>query len=72
MRLLENMTNHQFSVKEIRESLTNYGCSYLEQNYYLFDYRDDFLRTVEKIFDLDLGRKTMTLSEIKNILKPTK
>ena len=72
MRLLESMTNQQFSVKEIRESLTNYGCSYLEQNYYLFDYRDDFLRTAEKIFDLDLGKKTMTLSEIKNILKTTK
>ena len=72
MRLLESMTNHQFSVKEIRESLTNYGCSYLEQNYYLFDYRDDFLKTAEKIFDLDLGKKIMTLSEIKNILKTTK
>jgi transposase len=72
MRLLENMTNQQFSVKEIRESLINYGCSYLEQNYYLFDYRDDFLRTAEKIFDLDLGKKTMILSEIKNILKITK
>ncbi|MDQ2088219.1 IS1634 family transposase [Herbivorax sp. ANBcel31] len=72
MRLLESMTNHQFSVKEIRESLTNYGCSYLEQNYYLFDYRDDFLRIAEKIFNLDLGKKTMTLSEIKNILKTTK
>ena len=72
MRLLESMTNHQFSTKEIRESLINYGCSYLEQNYYLFDYRDDFLKTVEKIFDLDLGKKIMTLSEIKNILKTSK
>jgi transposase len=72
MRLLESMTNHQFSVKKIMESLRNYGCSYLEQNYYLFDHRDDFLRTAEKIFDLDLGKKIMTLSEIKNILKSTK
>ena len=72
MRLLENMTDHQFSVKEIRESLASYGCSYLEQNYYLFDYRDDFLKTTEKIFDLDLGKKIMTLGEIKNILKTTK
>lgn len=72
MRLLESMTNHQFSVKNIRESLAFYGCSYLEQNYYLFDYRDDFLRTAEKIFDLDLGKKIMILSEIKNILKTTK
>lgn len=72
MRLLENMTDYQFSVKEIRESLASYGCSYLEQNYYLFDYRDDFLKTTEKIFDLDLGKKIMTLGEIKNILKTTK
>jgi len=66
------LPNHQFSVKKIRGSLINYGCSYLEQNYYLFDYRDDFLRTAEKIFDLDLWKKTMILSEIKNILKTTK
>jgi len=72
MRLLENMTDKKFSVKEIRESLINYGCSYLEQNYYLFDYRDDFLRTAEKIFELDLGKKIMILSEIKNILKSPK
>lgn len=72
MRLLENITNQEFSVKEIRESLINYSCSYLEQNYYLFDYRDNFLRTIEKIFELDLGKKTMILSEIKKILKTTK
>lgn len=72
MRLLENMTGNQFSVKKIRESLANYSCSYLEQNYYLFDYRDDFLVAAEKIFGLDLAKKTMPLSEIKNILKTSK
>lgn len=72
MRIIEHMTKHHFSVKEIRTSLVNYGCSYLEQNYYLFDYRDDFLRIAENIFNLDLGKKTMTVQEIKNILKSTK
>ena len=72
MRLLETMTEHQFSVKDIRKSLINYSCSYLDQNYYLFDYRDGFIKTVEKLFNLDLGKKTMTLSEIKNILKNIK
>jgi transposase len=72
MRLLESMTSQKFSVKEIRESLINYSCSYLEQNYYLFDYRDDFLKTVEKTFNLDLGKKIMILSEIKKILKTAK
>lgn len=72
MRVLESMIKQKFSVKEIRSSLCNYGCSYLDQNYYLFDYRDDFLKEMEEIFQLDLGKKIMRLGEIKNILKTSK
>lgn len=69
MRVLEYMTEKKHSVKEIRNSLCNYSCSHIEQNYYLFDYRDDVIRTMEKTFGFDLSKKIMPLSEIKKILQ---
>lgn len=69
MRVLEHMLEKSHSVKKIRHALINYSCSYLEQNYYLFDYRDDVIKSVESIFRLDLSKKIMSLSEIKKVLK---
>ena len=65
MRVLEHLLNKKYTVKEIRNALIHYSCSYLEQNYYLFDYRDDVIKSMEEIFEFDLSRKYMTLSEIK-------
>ena len=69
IRVLEYMTGNKFSVGRIRESLIHYSCSYLEQNYFLFDYRDDVLKLMEETFQLDLSKKYMTTAEIKNILQ---
>lgn len=69
MRVLEQMLKEKYSVKKIRQALINYSCSYLEQNYYLFDYRDDVIKSIETIFGFDLSRKIMSLAEIKKILR---
>lgn len=69
MRILENRLDKQFSVKKIRESIVRYSCSHLDQNYYLFDYRDEILKAIETAFDMDLGSKIMTTSQIKKILQ---
>lgn len=69
MRVLEKMLEKKHTVKQIRNSLINYSCSYLEQNYYLFDYRDEVLNTMESVFGFDFSKKIMPLSEIKNILQ---
>lgn len=69
MRVLEQMLEKKYSVKRIRHALVNYSCSYLEQNYYLFDYRDDVIKSIESVFGFDLSKKVMSLSEIKNILR---
>ena len=67
MRVLEQLIGKRHSVRQIRNSLASYSCSYLDQNYYLFDYRDDVILTMEKTFGLDLSKKIMPLSEIKRI-----
>jgi len=69
MRVLEQMLGKKYTVKQIRNSLINYSCSYLEQNYYLFDYRDDVLKSCEALFSFDLSKKIMAQGEIKKILK---
>lgn len=69
MRVLEQMLRKKHTVKQIRNSLINYSCSYLEQNYYLFDYRDDVVKSFESIFDFDLSKKIMSKAEIKKILQ---
>lgn len=69
MRVLQHMTDKRFSPKAIRDSLARYSCSHLDQNYYIFDYRDDFIKSIEHIFNIDLTNKFLTTSQIKNILK---
>ena len=69
MRILEKMLNEKYSVKQIRDSLCNYSCSYLEQNYYLFDFRNDVTKSIESVFGFDLSKKFMSQTEIKKILQ---
>ena len=69
MRVLEQMLKKKHTVKQIRNSLINYSCSYLEQNYYLFDYRDDVIKSFEPLFGFDLSKKIMSQAEIKKILQ---
>ena len=69
MRTLEHLIDEQFTTKQIRNALINYSCSYLEQNYYLFDYRDQVLDAFGKMYGWDLTAKYMSQSTIKNILR---
>lgn len=69
MRVLEQMLMKKHTVKQIRNSLISYSCSYLEQNYYLFDYRDDVINSFESVFGFDLSKKIMSQAEIKKILQ---
>lgn len=69
IRVLEQLLAKKHTVRQIRNSLISYSCSYLEQNYYLFDYRDDVIKSCESAFGFDLSKKIMPLAEIKKILK---
>lgn len=72
MRVIEHLLGEKFTVKQIRESLCNYSCSYLEQGYYLFDQRDEVLDSFGRLFGWDLTQKYMPLNVIKNILSHRK
>ena len=69
MRTIEHLLGEEFTTKQIRNALCNYSCSYLEQNYYLFDYRDKVLDALGTIYKWDLTQKYMSQAEIKKILR---
>jgi hypothetical protein len=69
MRLLEYKIEKKHTIKEIRDAMINYSCSYIDQNYYMFDYHDEVLSTMEKAFGFDFSSKFMSLSSIKKILQ---
>lgn len=69
LRVLEYKLGKKYPVNQIRRSLKRYSCSHLDQNYHLFDYRDELLQAMERVFELDLGNKIMTTAEIKKILQ---
>ena len=69
---MEHMTEDRYTTKEIRKTLINYACSYLEQNYYLFDYRDRVTDDFSRKYGWNLSQKYMSQATIKNILKHRK
>ena len=69
IRLLEQKTNRKFSNHYIIDSLKKYSSTKIEHDVYLQDFRNDVIKDLEKIFNIDLSHKYLTLSQIKKILK---
>ena len=72
IRLLERSVNYQYSPAQLIQAMNDYSCLYLDQNYYVFDYKDEILNSLEKVFNLDLSRKFMTQMNIRNLLRRPK
>jgi len=71
-RILEMKLKHKYSIGQMLESLSKADCTYMKQNYYLFDYYDDVLKDMENLFDIDFSKRVRSLGEIKKILADTK
>ena len=72
VRLLASLLGNQFSVARIAESLGKASGSHLEQNWFLFDHTDDVTQAVAQHMGIDLGKKYMTLGEIRQLIGGTK
>ena len=68
-RYLELLLKDKYNTENIRKSPRNYQCSYLAQNYYLFDYDDEILKVIGRIFNWEITQKYMQVANIKKILK---
>ena len=68
LRILEKKLDGLYSPRKIIDTLNNYSCSHIQDNYYLFDYRDEIIEDIEGIFGVDFSPKIMSRKKIKNIL----
>ena len=69
IKLIELKLGGKYSIAKIKESLNSYSCSHIDQNYYLFDYRDEILENIESTFSFNFTEKIMSTKEIKKFLE---
>ena len=68
IRLLEYKTNRKYSTRKMIDSLKKFNSTNIEHDIYLQNFSNGIIKNFEKIFDINLSRKYLTLSEIKKIL----
>ena len=66
-RIVEMRLNNKYSVEKILNTLRLVSCSHMDTNHYLFDYADGITDDINDVFGLDIGKKVMTLGEIKKV-----
>ncbi|MHC6178717.1 IS1634 family transposase [Clostridium sp. JNZ X4-2] len=71
-RILEMKTGNKYSIGKLLETLSKAECSYVQQNYYMFDYFNDILNEIGVISNIDYSKKIRSLGEIKKVLASTK
>ena len=71
-RLLAQFLRNKFSVGRIAESLARSSGSHMEQNWYIFNHADEVTRAVLENMGIDIGKKYMTLGEIRQLIGDTK
>jgi transposase len=71
-RILEIRLSNKYTIEKILKSLRSVSCSHMDANHYLFDYADEVTDDINEVFDLDIGRKIMTLGEIKKVFAKVK
>lgn len=68
LRLIESKTKRKYSTTSIINSLKNYTSNNLEHDIYMQNYTNDVIKDLSNIYNVDLSRKYLTLSEIKKNL----
>lgn len=72
IRLLQQRLDKKYSAGQILESLQKFNCSYIQENYWLFDYTDEVLVNIGKKLNINFDKKFRQLNDIKKILGETK
>lgn len=71
-RLLEKNLNNKYPVDQIINTLIKYTSTNIEHDIYIQSFRNDIIKDCENAFNIDLSKKYLTLSNIKNILNNKK
>lgn len=68
VRLFEKMTNNKYSIEKIIDSLKRYESTKIEHDIYMQNFRNEVIKDFEKIYNIDLSKKYLELSEIRKKL----
>jgi len=72
LRLLQINTDQKYSTKTLVDEMRNITGTYIDKNYYMFDYFNDIVEEFSKITDIDFSKRFMTLGEIKKNISQSK
>ena len=61
-----------FSAFKLLDSLRKYTCSHVSENIYSFHYSDDVIRSIEKVFSLDLNKRFRKRGDIRKFIASMK
>ena len=67
LRLIENQVDHKYSTRKLIDAMKNISGTYVDKNYYMFDYCNKIVENLGKTIGIDFSKKFMTLGEIKTI-----
>ena len=72
LRLLEKQTGHKYSTKVLVNAMNNISGTYVDKNFYMFDYFNEIVEDLGKVTNIDFSKRFMTLGEIKKNISHTK
>ncbi len=72
IRLLQKRMGDTYPVGQMIDSLKRANASSLEDNWWLFDYRDDALDDMAGAFGLDLSHRYLRTADIRSLVASTK
>ena len=67
-RLTEIRLGDKYNIDKIIDTLRQVECSHISQNYYLFDFANEVTDNINSAFGLNIGKKVMSLGDIKKNL----
>ena len=65
-------TNEKYSTRQLINEMQNITGTYIDKNYYMFDYFNEIVEDLGRTADIDLSKRFMTLGEIKKIAAKVK
>ena len=72
LRLLQKETGLKYTTKTLVNTMNSITGTYIDKNYYMFDYYDNIVEDLEIAANIDFSKRFMTLGEIKSIISQTK
>ena len=72
LRLVEKEIGGKYSTMALINAMNGITGTYLDENYYMFDYYNEIVKDLGSMVDIDFSKRFITLGEIKRIIAKVK